>query len=241
MPKRSAGILMYRQPHAGIELLLVHPGGPFWAKKDWGAWSIPKGEYAEDEDPLTVAKREFEEETGARPEGDFLALGDIVQAGRKIVTAWAVEGDFDPATLKSNEFELEWPPTQRAQGVVSGGRPRGMVLARRGPPENSPGTERVHRQAADGNRKISRSSQRPTAHIVPSRRRSAVGFSTKMRAAMRAASPTCAARRSAMASARRERQGASGPWGTGQAREHEHVLMLAEPIAQPLRFPAPHP
>ena len=72
MPKRSSGILMYRQPRAGIELLLVHPGGPFWAKKDWGAWSIPKGEYSEDEDPLTVAKREFEEETGARPEGDFL-------------------------------------------------------------------------------------------------------------------------------------------------------------------------
>jgi predicted NUDIX family NTP pyrophosphohydrolase len=110
MPKRSAGILMYRQPLAAIELLLVHPGGPFWARKDWGAWSIPKGEYSEGEDPLTVAKREFEEETGARPEGDFLGLGNIVQAGRKVVTAWAVEGDFDPATLKSNEFELEWPP-----------------------------------------------------------------------------------------------------------------------------------
>ena len=78
MPKRSAGILMYRQPLAGIELLLVHPGGPLWARKDWGAWSIPKGEYAEDEDPLTVAKREFEEETGARPEGDFLGLGNVV-------------------------------------------------------------------------------------------------------------------------------------------------------------------
>jgi len=110
MPKRSSGILMYRQQHAGIELLLVHPGGPFWAKKDWGAWSIPKGEYSDDEDPLAVAKREFEEETGTRPEGEFVDLGNIVQAGRKIVTAWAVEGDFDPATLKSNEFELEWPP-----------------------------------------------------------------------------------------------------------------------------------
>jgi predicted NUDIX family NTP pyrophosphohydrolase len=110
MPKRSSGILMYRQPLAGIELLLVHPGGPLWARKDWGAWSIPKGEYSGDEDPLTVARREFEEETGARPEGDFLALGNVVQAGRKIVTAWAVEGDFDPATLKSNAFELEWPP-----------------------------------------------------------------------------------------------------------------------------------
>src|SRR3954466_13467494 len=110
MPKRSAGILMYRQPLAAVELLLVHPGGPFWARKDWGAWSIPKGEYAEDEDPLTVAKREFEEETGARPCGVFLGLGNILQGGLKIVTAWAVEGDFDPSTLKSNEFELEWPP-----------------------------------------------------------------------------------------------------------------------------------
>ena len=110
MPKRSSGILMYRRPRADIEFLLVHPGGPFWAKKDWGAWSIPKGEYSEGEDPLTVARREFEEETGARAEGDFLPLGDLVQPGRKIVTAWAVEGDFDPSTLKSNEFELEWPP-----------------------------------------------------------------------------------------------------------------------------------
>ena len=154
MPKRSSGILMYRQPHGGIELLLVHPGGPFWAKKDWGAWSIPKGEYCEDEDPLTVARREFEEETGARAHGDFLALGDIVQAGRKIVTAWAVEGDFDPATLKSNEFELEWPPKSGRKGVVSRSRPRGMVCAGRGPPQNCSGTERVHRQAADGHRKI---------------------------------------------------------------------------------------
>ena len=110
MPKRSAGILMYRRGDAGIELLLVHPGGPFWAKKDLGAWSIPKGEYAEGEDALAVAKREFEEETGARPHGDFLPLGEVVQPGRKIVTAWAIEGDFDSATLRSNRFELEWPP-----------------------------------------------------------------------------------------------------------------------------------
>jgi predicted NUDIX family NTP pyrophosphohydrolase len=110
MPKRSAGILMYRRGDAGIELLLVHPGGPFWAKKDLGAWSIPKGEYAEGENALAVAQREFEEETGARPHGDFLPLGEVVQPGRKIVTAWAIEGDFDPATLRSNRFELEWPP-----------------------------------------------------------------------------------------------------------------------------------
>jgi predicted NUDIX family NTP pyrophosphohydrolase len=110
MPKRSSGILMYRRAAGGLELLLVHPGGPFWAKKDLGAWSIPKGEYSGGEDALAVARREFEEETGARPEGDFLPLGDIVQAGRKIVTAWALEGDFDPADLTSNRFELEWPP-----------------------------------------------------------------------------------------------------------------------------------
>jgi predicted NUDIX family NTP pyrophosphohydrolase len=110
MPKRSAGILMFRRRDGEVEVLLMHPGGPFWAKNDCGAWSIPKGEYAEGEDALTAAKREFEEETGARPHGDFLPLGEVVQAGRKIVTAWGLEGDFDPATLTSNRFELEWPP-----------------------------------------------------------------------------------------------------------------------------------
>jgi predicted NUDIX family NTP pyrophosphohydrolase len=110
MPKRSAGLLMFRRRGADIEVLLMHPGGPFWAKKDNGAWSIAKGEYLQGEDALAVAKREFEEETGARPQGDFLPLGDVVQAGRKVVTAWGVEGDFDPATLVSNRFELEWPP-----------------------------------------------------------------------------------------------------------------------------------
>jgi predicted NUDIX family NTP pyrophosphohydrolase len=101
---------MYRRRGPGVEVLLVHPGGPFWAKKDLGAWSIPKGEYAAGEEPLAVAMREFEEETGARPSGDFLPLGESVQPGRKIVTAWAVEGDFDVGALKSNLFELEWPP-----------------------------------------------------------------------------------------------------------------------------------
>jgi len=110
MPKRSAGILMFRRRGGEIEVLLMHPGGPFWAKKDAGAWSIPKGEYAQGEDALAVAKREFEEETGTRPDGKFLPLGEVVQAGGKIVTAWALEGDFDPATLTSNRFELEWPP-----------------------------------------------------------------------------------------------------------------------------------
>jgi len=108
--KRSAGVLMYRRGASGLELLLVHPGGPFWKNKDLGAWSIPKGEYAEGEDPLAVAKRELEEETGARPSGDFLPLGDVVQGGGKIVTAFALAGDLDPATLRSNTFELEWPP-----------------------------------------------------------------------------------------------------------------------------------
>jgi predicted NUDIX family NTP pyrophosphohydrolase len=110
MPKRSAGMLMYRRAGARLEVLLVHPGGPFWAKRDLGAWSLPKGEYAAGEEPLAVAMREFEEETGARPSGDFLPLGESVQPGRKIVTAWAVEGDFDVGALKSNLFEMEWPP-----------------------------------------------------------------------------------------------------------------------------------
>lgn len=110
MPKRSAGILMYRGRPPQIELLLVHPGGPFWAKKDLGAWSIPKGEYSQQDDPLAAAKREFEEETGVRVDGEFVPLGDLVQPGRKIVTAFALEGDLDPGKLRSNEFELEWPP-----------------------------------------------------------------------------------------------------------------------------------
>jgi predicted NUDIX family NTP pyrophosphohydrolase len=113
MPKRSAGILMYRGTADAIEVLLVHPGGPFWAKKDLGAWSIPKGEYSESEDPLAVAIREFEEETGASPRGRFLPLGEVVQPGGKTVTAFAVEGDFDPVRLKSNLFELEWPPRSK--------------------------------------------------------------------------------------------------------------------------------
>jgi predicted NUDIX family NTP pyrophosphohydrolase len=110
MPKRSAGILLYRRRGGAIELLLVHPGGPFWARKDAGAWSIPKGEYSAPEDALTVARRELEEETGLAARGDFLPLGEVVQPGRKIVSAWALEGDFDPAALRSNTFELEWPP-----------------------------------------------------------------------------------------------------------------------------------
>jgi predicted NUDIX family NTP pyrophosphohydrolase len=109
MPKRSAGLLMYRR-RTGVEVLLAHPGGPFWAKKDLGVWTIPKGEYLDDESPLTAAIREFEEEMGASPRGHFQSLGDIMQSGRKLVTAFALEGNFDIAALRSNTFELEWPP-----------------------------------------------------------------------------------------------------------------------------------
>ena len=110
MPKRSAGLLLYRRKNEGIEVFLVHPGGPFWAKKDLGCWSIPKGEYTESEDPLAAAKREFHEETGFVADGSFIALGERKQPGGKLVTAWAVEGDCDPAQLRSNTFQLEWPP-----------------------------------------------------------------------------------------------------------------------------------
>ena len=108
--KRSAALLMYRFGAAGVELLLVHPGGPFWRKKDQGAWSIPKGEYAEGEDPLRAARREFLEETGFVAEGEFLELGAIRQPGGKLITAWAFEGECDADAVKSNTFSLEWPP-----------------------------------------------------------------------------------------------------------------------------------
>jgi len=100
MPKRSAGLVMYRKRHSAIEVFLVHPGGPFWAKKDLGAWSIPKGEYLDSEEPLAVARREFQEETSFAAQGEFLELGSLQQAGGKIVSAWAFEGDCDPAELK---------------------------------------------------------------------------------------------------------------------------------------------
>jgi predicted NUDIX family NTP pyrophosphohydrolase len=110
MKKRSAGILMYRRPGPEFQVLLVHPGGPFWAKKDFGAWSIPKGECHEGEEALVTAKREFREELGVEPVGAFLELGFVVQPSRKEITVWAVEGDFPVAELTSNTFELEWPP-----------------------------------------------------------------------------------------------------------------------------------
>ena len=101
---------MYRMRGGELQVLLAHPGGPFWARKDDGAWSIPKGEYGPDEDPLSAARREFAEETGMQAEGEAVALGSFRQSSAKIVDAWAIEGDFDPATLRSNTFTLEWPP-----------------------------------------------------------------------------------------------------------------------------------
>jgi predicted NUDIX family NTP pyrophosphohydrolase len=110
MPKRSAGLLMYRWKQDGIEVFLVHPGGPYWATKDQGAWTIPKGEYDEDEEPFAAAQREFFEETGFTADGEFVSLGDVRQRSGKIVTAWAFLGDCDPTQLRSNTCEVEWPP-----------------------------------------------------------------------------------------------------------------------------------
>ncbi len=101
---------MYRSREGRLEVFLVHPGGPFWVKKDLGAWSISKGEYAAGEPALEAAKREFQEETGFTAEGDFLSLGQVQQSGGKIVSAWAFEGDCDPAKLVSNLCQIEWPP-----------------------------------------------------------------------------------------------------------------------------------
>lgn len=102
--------MLFRKAEAGIEVFLVHPGGPFWKKKDLGAWSLPKGEYDEGEDPLAAAKREFTEETSLIVDGDFVALGELKQPSGKVVSAWALEHDLDPARVKSNTFSMEWPP-----------------------------------------------------------------------------------------------------------------------------------
>jgi predicted NUDIX family NTP pyrophosphohydrolase len=108
VPRTSAGILLFRGSGPALEVLLVHPGGPFWAKKD--LWGIPKGEIHSGEDPLEAARREFEEETGFAVDGQFLPLGEVRQKSGKIVRAWAVRGDLDAAAIRSNEFEVEWPP-----------------------------------------------------------------------------------------------------------------------------------
>lgn len=108
--------MLYRRRQGGVEVLLVHPGGPYWAKKDEGAWSIPKGVYEAGEEPLAAARREFAEETGGRLDGEAVALGSFRQSTAKTVDAWAVEGDFDPAGLKSNTFAMEWPPRSGHMG-----------------------------------------------------------------------------------------------------------------------------
>lgn len=109
--RKSAALLLYRRRANELEVLLAHPGGPPWAKRDAGAWSVPKGEIERGEEPVVVARREFEEETGhPAPDGGLIALGEIRQKSGKLVTAWAAEGDLDPATAKSNTFPLEWPP-----------------------------------------------------------------------------------------------------------------------------------
>ena len=115
MGKTSAGLLMYRRRQEAIEVFLIHPGGPFWSKKDLGAWSIPKGEYLADEDSLSAAKREFTEETGLQPGNAFIELTSIKQAGGKVVRAWAFEGDADPRAITSNTFSMEWPPRSGEQ------------------------------------------------------------------------------------------------------------------------------
>jgi predicted NUDIX family NTP pyrophosphohydrolase len=107
---QSAGLLLFRGRAADLEVLLGHPGGPFWQNKDDGAWSIPKGLVGADEAPLSAALREFVEETGHNPHGDFFPLGEARQPGGKVVHAWAIEGDWDPALIRSNTFEMEWPP-----------------------------------------------------------------------------------------------------------------------------------
>src|SRR3954454_7107077 len=115
MTRASAGLLMYRTCNGHAQVLLVHPGGPYFRKKDRGAWSIPKGEVGPDEDLLETARREFEEEIGLRPSGPFVALTSVKQSGGKTVHAWAFEGDCEPTTVVSNTFTMEWPPRSGQQ------------------------------------------------------------------------------------------------------------------------------
>lgn len=140
--KRSAGILLYRRGSRGLEVLLVHPGGPFWSKRDAGAWTIPKGEISEGEEPLAAARREFLEETGFEAQGDAMALEPLRQKGGKWVHAWAVEGDCDAAAIRSNTFSMEWPPRSGRQAEFpevdraawfTPGEARGRILASQAP------------------------------------------------------------------------------------------------------------
>lgn len=115
MPKQAAGILLYRTGSRGPEVLLAHPGGPLWVKKDLGGWTIPKGQFGDDEQPLEAARREFEEEMGSAPAGEFVPLGTIRQPGGKTVHVFAAESDFDVTTVESNLFSMEWPPKSGRQ------------------------------------------------------------------------------------------------------------------------------
>ena len=116
MPKQAAGILLYRRGRTGLEVLLAHPGGPLWARKDAASWTLPKGQFTDGELPLDAAKREFEEEMGTAPSGDFQPLGTVKQPSGKIIHAWTAESDFDTTTVKSNLFSMQWPPKSGRMG-----------------------------------------------------------------------------------------------------------------------------
>ena len=116
MPKQAAGILLYRRAAGGLEVLLAHPGGPLWARKDLASWTLPKGQFTDGELPLDAAKREFEEEMGSPPTGDFQSLGTLKQPSGKVIHAWAAESDFDITTVASNLFSMEWPPRSGKMG-----------------------------------------------------------------------------------------------------------------------------
>ena len=113
----SAGLLLFRVREGRLEVLLAHPGGPFWSRRDAASWTIPKGLVEPGEDTLTAARREFAEETGHAPEGEPIPLQPLKQPSRKVIHAWAIEGDWDPATLRSNTFEMEWPPRSGRMGT----------------------------------------------------------------------------------------------------------------------------
>lgn len=117
--KQSAGLLLYRHQQQISEVFLVHPGGPFWAHKDEGAWTIPKGEFEDDEEPLAAARREFTEETGFVADGPFIELGSIRQKSGKLILAWACAGDCDPAALVSDTCKIEWPPRSKRRLVIA--------------------------------------------------------------------------------------------------------------------------
>ena len=125
--RKSAGLLVFRRRDSGIEFFLVHPGGPFWKNKDIGAWSIPKGEFTDEEEPLTAARREFGEETGQTVDGKFIALNPVKQKAGKLIYAWAVEGDVDADAIVSNAFKQEWP-YKSGKWIISTGSGQGFLV-----------------------------------------------------------------------------------------------------------------